>query len=56
MIKEFYDEEEQNSLRNGSGKSKSHFSISKSGKAQSKANRNSGVEENRKSPLTLEDK
>jgi len=58
MIKEFYDEEEQNSLRNGSGKSKSHFSIAKAGKSQSKANRNSGIEdkENRKSPLTLDEK
>jgi len=58
LIKEFYDEEEQNSIgKNGNGRSKSHFSISKAQKSQTKiTNRNSGIEENRKSPLTLEDK
>jgi len=57
MIKEIYDEEDQNSLsKGGSGRSKSHFSISKVSKSQGKNNRNSGTEESKKSPLTIEDK
>jgi len=58
-MKAMYDEEEQNNLnKNNNGKSKSHFSITKTSKSQPKSNRNSNLqtEENRKSPLTLEEK
>jgi len=59
MIKKLYDEEEQNNIsKSNNGRSKSHFSIAKVSKAQGKSNRNSGVnvDENRKSPLTIEEK
>ncbi|ORX46150.1 hypothetical protein BCR36DRAFT_104376 [Piromyces finnis] len=55
MIKEYYDEEENTLGKGGSGRSKSHFSISKGSKSQNKSNRNSGTDEPKKSPLTIID-
>jgi len=58
-IKSLYDEEDQNTLAKSSyGKSKSHFSITKVSKSQTKSNRNSNLqaEENKKSSSNAEEK
>jgi hypothetical protein len=58
-IKVLYDEEEQNSLgKSNYGKSKSHFSITKVSKSQTKSNRNSNLqaEENKRNSSNAEEK